>query len=138
VRPAPADRADLAIRRVEGAEAGVGTVAPHFGVDAATVLVLAFARGPVVAASEGGVQSEIRGHGPHRGTAPLRAEQSPDGEGLIAQQLAAGAEARTAGEEAVVGIALLRFGRDVRDLAVGAAGDELDEEALHVPAVLHE
>ena len=71
----------------------------------------------------------------HARAAHLRGHQAGHGEGLIADEFPAEAEARTAREEPVLGIALDQFRRDRGTLPVGIAHDEKFDHRLHVPGL---
>ena len=133
-----ADHADLAVAGVEGGERGVGGVAADFGVEGAAVFVGAFADDPVVAAAEGGGEAHVGGHGTDGRASEFGAEEAGDGEGLVAEEFAAGAEAGAAGEEAVFGVAFGEGGWGGGVLAVGGGGDEGFEEVFQVPTGVHQ
>src|SRR5690349_20436614 len=88
------------------------------GVEAATILILAFAGLPFVAAVNDLPDAVgLRLH--YAWAANLVAEQSADGEHLVAEHFGFEADARTASEQAVVRIALNQIGGNLGALAIG-------------------
>ena len=138
VRAAAADHADLAIARVEGREAGIRRIAPHFGVKTAAMRVLAGADGPVVAATKGGAQAKIRCDGAHGHAEHLFRKQTAHRKRLIAQQLARRTETRPTSEQTVIRIAFVEFRRGFGALAIRLAVDHQLEHVLEVPAAVHQ
>ncbi len=63
-------------------------------------------------------------------------EQAADGEGVVAHHFGGEAEARTAREEAILGVLFEEFGGDFGGLAVGGRGHDQALHGLHVPVTL--
>ena len=70
--------------------------------------------------------------------AELWAEESGDREGVIADGFCVEAEARAAGEEAVLIVAVPRLRRDAGRLAVGGGQGDEAVKVFHAPAVCDE
>jgi hypothetical protein len=93
---------------------------------------------PIDAAAEGGGQAHRRLHRFYRRAVHFVAEQAADGQRLIANHFRRQAEARAAGEEAIVGITALQFRRHPRRLPIGCRGHELFHEGFEIPLVFGE
>ena len=108
-----ADGADFAVRRIERGHRRVRVRATPFGVEAASEFVLARAGHPVGAAAERGGEAARRLRRFRRRAVHLRAEQPGDRQRLIADHFGGETEAGASGQQAVVGIALEEFRRDL-------------------------
>ena len=133
-----ADDTGLAVRGVEGGEAWVRRTASRVGVEAATIAILASARSPVAGATKGDTEAHVRTDRSDGRTIHLGAEESADGEGLVAQHFPGGTEARTTGDETVIGILLVALAVGGGSLAIGTGIQEEREHLLRVPATLDE
>ena len=129
-----ADHAGLAVRGVEGREAGVGRAATRVGVKAAAPAVFAGAGHPVAGAAEGDAQAQVGAHRPDGFAEHLGAEEAAHGERLVAEHLAGGTEARAAGDQTIVGVAFVALRIARGGLAVGAGVQEEREHLLRIPA----
>ena len=124
---------------VEIDEARVRRAALPHGVETAAIRVFSGAQvvGHLVAADL--VVPETGGLKRADGRAAERwAEESADREGVIADGLRVEAEARAAGEEAVLIVAGPRLRRDARRLAVGGGQGDEAVKVFHAPAVCDE
>ena len=99
------------------------TGAPPEGVQAAAVLVAVGAHHPLVAAVRVGPHA-VGLEGEHARAADLAAEQPAGGEREVVHHLGLDAEARSAGQQPVVGIVLPKRGRHVRRLPIGRREDD--------------
>ena len=122
--------ADLAVGRVEGGERRVvGRAAPE-DIHAASVEIAALVLlvGGVDAVPDAG-----RLVGLHAGPADLRVEQARDGERVVADEFGVEPDARSAGEQPVVGIFLQLRWRHRGRLPIGRARHHQPDQRLHVP-----
>ena len=138
VRLVAAQRADLAVRRVEGRQRGIRRGAAPLGVERAAVHVFAGAVLPVEAAAEGRRETEVRLRRTHRRAVHFARKQPARRERLVAHHLGAEPEARPAREQPVAGVALGQRGRDFRRLPIRRRGHEQPEKLLHVPLFAHQ
>jgi hypothetical protein len=66
-----------------------------------------------------------------------RDEEAAGGKDQVANELGGEAVARTAGEQHILGVLLLFFGRGLGGLAIGGRGNHELYQAFDVPAVVH-
>src|ERR1043166_2320855 len=133
VAAGPADGADFAVGGVEGGHGRVRTGAAPLDVEGATIGALALAGFPIQRTAEGGAQAERRAWRADRWTIQFAAQQSADGQGLVADNLGGHAETRATRKQEIFGIALEQLWGDTGGLAVGGGGDEEFEEGFEVP-----
>ena len=134
VGPRPANRADLATRRVERRHRGIGITPPPGRVEGAAVAVLTVARLPVDPAAKCRGQADIGLRGMHARPPLLSREQPCRGERLIADHLCRQPHAGSARHEPIFRIASDEFGRGSGSLSVGGARDDESDDGLRIPA----
>src|SRR5439155_25476737 len=122
---------------VEHREAGIGRGPPGERVEGTAVAVLARARLPAVVAVRV-VPDALGLEGEHARAADLAAEQPAGGEREVVYYLGLNAEARSAGQQPVVGIVLPKRGRHVRRLPIGRREDDEPVDRLQMSALLEE
>ena len=137
IRARSAQGASLAEGRVEEQHRGVWHRAFPIRVETATVeifaLVLSIGRLRIILLIDHLLIETGRVIRLHRRTADFWHQQAAGGECLVTHEFTRQAEARATGDPAVVRIALMCFGRELRALPIGLAGDHQAQHGFHIP-----
>src|SRR5262249_38609504 len=127
------DEAELAAGSVEGRHRRIRDRPPEEGVEPPAVLVVAFTRRPGPFAIERRLPEPRRLRGVDRWAADLTAQETAQGQSLVANRFGLKAIARPAAQESIPRVLCQFFWRDLGGLPVSLACDEKLERGFRVP-----